>query len=159
MDETSLGEMAALAEGAAIASLAGLAAGGTSAAATDADEFPAALREWFERLLELLVPKVDHLDQLPAMAKPVFGVDPLEARANAENEAVLKDDSARLVLAQLANRVKMHRGPMTAGDFQGMAERDQDGDGNQGSGVVPPGTHRDHRVALGAGIRQVDPAD
>ncbi len=113
MDETSMGEMAALAEGAAIASLAGLASDGTSATATDADEFPVALREWFERLLELLVPKVDHLDQLPAAAKPVLGVDPLEARANAENEAVLRDESARLVLAQLANRVKTHRGPMT----------------------------------------------
>ena len=138
IEETSLGEMAALAEGAAIASLAGLAAGGTSAAGTDADGIPAALREWFERLLELLVPKVDHLDQLPATAKPVFGVDPLEARANAENEAVLKEDSARLVLAQLANRVKMHRGPMTAEIFKAWLNEIKTATGAKGPELFHP---------------------
>jgi nondiscriminating glutamyl-tRNA synthetase len=110
--QTGLGEMVGLAEGAAIAGGEGLAGGGTGTAATDADGIPAALRGWFEQLLELFVPKVDHLDQLPAAAKPVFGVDPMEARDNAENAAVLDADSARMVLAQLANRVKMHRGPV-----------------------------------------------
>jgi len=116
--ESGFGEMAALAEGAAIASGAGPATRTTGVTTADEDGVPAALRGWFERLLALLIPKVDRLDQLPEMAKPVFAVDPLEARADAENEAVLKEDSARLVLAQLANRVKMHRGPVTAEVFK-----------------------------------------
>lgn len=136
--ESGFGEMGALAEGAAIAAGAGLASGGTATAAMDADEIPSALREWFERLLALLVPKVDRLDQLPAMAKPVFGVDPLDARADAENEAALKQDSARLVLAQLANRVKMHIGPVRPETFKAWLNEIKAATGAKGPELFHP---------------------
>ncbi|HTX74675.1 MAG TPA: glutamate--tRNA ligase, partial [Terracidiphilus sp.] len=135
--EAGFGEMAALAEGAAIASGAGLATGGTGTAATDAG-VPAALRGWFERLLELLVPKVDHLDQLPAMARPVFGMDLLEARSDAENAAVLKEDSARVVLAQLASRVQMHRGPVTPEIFKAWLNEIRDATSIKGAALFHP---------------------
>ena len=138
VDETGLGEMAALAEGAAIASGAGLLVGGSGTAATDGDEIDAARRAWFERMLALIVPKVDRLDQLPAMAKPVFGVDPLEARADAENAAVLKEDSARLVLAQLANRVVKHVGPVTPETFKGWLNEIRDTTGAKGPALFHP---------------------
>ncbi|HWE87577.1 MAG TPA: glutamate--tRNA ligase [Terracidiphilus sp.] len=108
---------AVLAEGAALAGEANLATASTQTA-MDAEGIPATLREWFERLLELLVPAVDHLDQLRAKAAPVFGLDPAEAWANGENKAVLDQDSARLVLAQLANRIRMHLGPVTPEIFK-----------------------------------------
>ena len=136
--ETGYGEMAALAGGAAIAGGAGLASGGTGTAATDADGIPAALRGWFERLLELLVPKVDHLDQLPAAAKPLMGVDPLEARSDEENAAALDTESARLVLAQLASRVKMHLGPLTAEIFKAWLNEIKAATGAKGPELFDP---------------------
>ena len=136
--ESGFGEMGALAESAAIAAGAGLAAGGTGTAATDADDIPAALRGWFERLLALLVPKIDRLDQLPVAARPVLGVEPLDARADAENEAVLKQDSARLVLAQLANRVKMHTGTVTPEIFKAWLNEIKAATGAKGPELFHP---------------------
>ncbi len=123
IDEVGLGEMAAT---------------GTGTSATGADGIPVALREWFERLLALLVSKVDRLDQLPEMAKPVFAVEPLEARADADNAAVLNADSARMVLAQLANRVKMHRGPMTKEIFKAWLNEIKTATGAKGPELFHP---------------------
>ena len=98
-------------------------------------------------MLELLVPKVDHLDQLPAMARPVFGMDLLEARSDAENAAVLKEDSARVVLAQLASRVQMHRGPVTPEIFKAWLNEIRDATRVKGAALFHPvriaikGTH------------------
>ncbi len=73
---------------------------------------------WFEKLLAFFVPKVDHLDQLPAKAAPVFGFDPETARADEENAAVLAADSARTVLSELAGRVRAHHGQVTPEIFK-----------------------------------------
>jgi glutamyl-tRNA synthetase/nondiscriminating glutamyl-tRNA synthetase len=80
---------------------------------------PEAVQSWFERLLALLVPSVDHLDELPAKAALVFGFDAEEARANEENAAVLAVDSARTVLAEMADRVRAHAGAVTPEAFKG----------------------------------------
>jgi glutamyl-tRNA synthetase len=135
--------LAALAEGAAIASGAGLATAGTGTAATDADGIPAKLRGWFERLLAVLIPSVDHLDELPTKAAPVFGVDPLEAWANPENVAVLDTDSARIVLAQLANRVRMHLGPVTPEIFKDWLDEIK-----TATGAIGPELYHPIRIAI-----------
>lgn len=77
---------------------------------------------WFVRLLEMFVPSVDHLDQLTAKALFVFGFDPNIARARLENAEVLKVDSARVVLAELADRVRAHSLPVTAEVFKAWME-------------------------------------
>ena len=66
---------------------------------------PEPLKDWFAGLLALFVPAVDHLDELPSKAAPVFGFDPAAARLDEENAAILADDSARTVLGELASRV------------------------------------------------------
>ncbi len=71
------------------------------------------LRDWFKRLVAVFVPGVDHLDQLPARTAFIFGFDPDAARANQENAAVLASDSARIVLAELADRVRTYAEPVT----------------------------------------------
>ncbi|HEY1987359.1 MAG TPA: glutamate--tRNA ligase [Terracidiphilus sp.] len=63
---------------------------------------------WFEKLLALFIPAVDHLDQLPAAAAPVLVFDPDAARANPENAAILAAGSAGTVLMEFANRVRTH---------------------------------------------------
>jgi glutamyl-tRNA synthetase len=79
---------------------------------------PETVQSWFDRLLALLVPYVDHLDQLPAKTAMVFGFDMEAARANEENAPVLAADSARTVLAELANHVRAHSGQVTPEVFK-----------------------------------------
>jgi glutamyl-tRNA synthetase/nondiscriminating glutamyl-tRNA synthetase len=79
---------------------------------------PEAAKKWFEKLLGLFVPAVDHLDQLPAKAAPVFGFDSEAARANPENAGVLASDSARTVLTEFAVRVRTHSGTITPEVFK-----------------------------------------
>jgi glutamyl/glutaminyl-tRNA synthetase len=82
------------------------------------DTAPEPQKEWFRKLLALFAPAVDHLDQLPAKAAFVFGFDPDAARANKENAAALAADSARMVLAEFADRVRAHAGPVTPEIFE-----------------------------------------
>ncbi len=72
------------------------------------DSAPEPLKRWFEKLLVLFVPKVDHLDQLPAMAAPVIHFDCDAARANPENAPLLAADSARTVLGEFAARARTY---------------------------------------------------
>jgi nondiscriminating glutamyl-tRNA synthetase len=76
------------------------------------------VKNWFGKLLALFVPAVDHLDQLPAKTAFLFGFDPDVARAHRENAAALAADSARIVLAEFADRVRAHAGPVTPEIFK-----------------------------------------
>ncbi|HEX8810417.1 MAG TPA: glutamate--tRNA ligase, partial [Terracidiphilus sp.] len=67
---------------------------------------------WFSRLLALLLPSIDHLDQLPAKAAPILDYDAEAARSNPENAPLLTADSARIVLAEFAHRTRAHFGPI-----------------------------------------------
>jgi glutamyl-tRNA synthetase/nondiscriminating glutamyl-tRNA synthetase len=80
---------------------------------------PETVQTWFDNLLALFVPKVDHLDQLPEKAAMVFGFDVQSARANEENAEVLAADSARIVLTEFADRVNAHSGPVTPEALKG----------------------------------------
>jgi glutamyl/glutaminyl-tRNA synthetase len=75
-------------------------------------------KDWFARLLTLLLPYVDHLDQLPAKAAFILGFDPDAARANPDNSAMLSADSTRTVLGELAHRVRAHSDIVTSEDFK-----------------------------------------
>jgi len=73
---------------------------------------------WFSRLLALFLPAVDHLDQLPAKASPVFNFNAEAARTNRENAELLAVESAQKVLAEFATRVHAHLGPVTPEVFK-----------------------------------------
>jgi glutamyl/glutaminyl-tRNA synthetase len=75
-------------------------------------------KAWFARLLALLLPAVDHLDQLPEKAAPILHFDPEAARRNPENAAVLAADSARTVLGELSSRARTHHDAVTAEIFK-----------------------------------------
>jgi glutamyl-tRNA synthetase len=130
------------------------------------------LASWFERLVALLVPKVDHLDQLPAQAAAIFGVDPVIARANSENTAILATDSACAVLTQLADRVHAHVGPVTPEVFKAWMNDIRAATGIKGTELFHPvriaitGAHSgpefdklipliEEGAALGLGMRSV----
>jgi glutamyl-tRNA synthetase/nondiscriminating glutamyl-tRNA synthetase len=99
---------------------------------------PEALKNWFARLLALLVPYVDHLDQLPAKAGILFNFDPAAARANAENAAILATDSTRTVLGELASRVRVHDSPVTPEAFKAWLNEIKAATGIKGKELYHP---------------------
>jgi glutamyl-tRNA synthetase/nondiscriminating glutamyl-tRNA synthetase len=66
----------------------------------------AAISAWFESLIGVFLPSLDHLDQLPEKAEFIFRFDAEAARANAENAAVLETEVAGKVLTAFAARVR-----------------------------------------------------
>ncbi|WP_058187801.1 glutamate--tRNA ligase [Terracidiphilus gabretensis] len=68
---------------------------------------------WFLRLLAMILPSVDHLDQLPAKAAPIFDYDAEAGRTNPENAPLLNTDSVGIVLGEFAHRTRAHMGPIT----------------------------------------------
>ena len=113
----------------------------------DANAAPAPVQAWFARLLALFVPAVDHLDQLPLKAAPVFAFDPEAAHAHEENAAILAADSARIVLGELASRVRAHSSPVTPEVFKAWMNEVKAATGVKGKDLFRPvrialtGTH------------------
>jgi glutamyl-tRNA synthetase/nondiscriminating glutamyl-tRNA synthetase len=103
-----------------------------------AESAPEPVREWFARLIELLVPAVDHLSQLPEKAALVIGFDPEAARSNEENAAILAADSARTVLGELASRVRAHSGRITPEVFKAWLNEIKSATGVKGPELFHP---------------------
>jgi glutamyl/glutaminyl-tRNA synthetase len=102
------------------------------------DSAPEPIKDWFARLLALLVPSVDHLDQLPAKAAPLFAFDPEAARANEENADLLAADSARTVLTEMADRIRAHSGPVTPEVFKAWMNEVKTAAGVKGKELFHP---------------------
>ena len=98
---------------------------------------------WFFRVVSLFVPSVNHLDEIPAKALPIFHMDPNLARADQENAAILAVDSAHIVLAELANRVREHVGPVTPSDFSAWLNEIK-----EATGAKEEEVHQPVRIAL-----------
>ncbi len=103
-----------------------------------AEAAPAEVKAWFTSLLALLIPAVDHLDQLPSKAAVVLDFDPVAARANAENAAILAADSARTVLTELAGRVRVHDSPVTPEAFKAWMDEIKAATGIKGKELFHP---------------------
>jgi glutamyl-tRNA synthetase len=101
-------------------------------------ELIALRKAWFGRLLALLLPAVDHLDQLPLKAAPIFVFDPAAARANEENAAVLAADSARTVLGELAHHARTHNDSVTPEDFKAWMNEIKAATGIKGKELFHP---------------------
>jgi nondiscriminating glutamyl-tRNA synthetase len=93
---------------------------------------------WFARLLALLLPAVDHLDQLPAKAAAIFDYNAEEARADPENTPLLIADSARMVLAEFSSRVRVHIGPVTPENFKAWMNEIKAATGVKGKELFHP---------------------
>jgi glutamyl/glutaminyl-tRNA synthetase len=73
---------------------------------------------WFERLLAVFLPGIDHLDQLPEKAAFVFALDSAKTRADAENAAILASDMGQRVVGAFAARAMAEPGPITPERFK-----------------------------------------
>jgi glutamyl-tRNA synthetase len=97
-----------------------------------------AVRAWFDRLLALFVPSVDHLDQLPAKCAFVFGFDVDASRASEENAAILAADSTRSVLGEFAARVRTHMSSITPEVFKAWMNEIKASTGVKGKDLFHP---------------------
>ncbi len=105
---------------------------------TPSMELIALRKAWFASLLDVFLPAVDYLAQLPIKAAFIFGFDPAAARANEENAAVLAADSARTVLTELASRVRTHSGYVNAETFKAWLSEIKDATGIKGKELYHP---------------------
>ena len=101
-------------------------------------ELIALRKAWFDRLLALLLPAVDRLDQLPSKAAPILHFDPAAARRDGENAAILNADSARTVLGELASHARTHTEYVTAEDFKAWMNSIQAATGIKGKDLFHP---------------------
>jgi nondiscriminating glutamyl-tRNA synthetase len=82
------------------------------------DEAVPAIVIWFRKVLALLLPSVNQLDELPAKAAFLFRFDPTAARASEENVPILASETSPKVLAAFANRVNAASGDITPIEFK-----------------------------------------
>jgi glutamyl/glutaminyl-tRNA synthetase len=80
----------------------------------------AKVSEWFEAVVAVLLPGVDHLDQLPAKAGFLFAFDPGRAMQDPENAAILGSEGGRRVLEAFRARIAQERSPLTAERFKAV---------------------------------------
>jgi glutamyl/glutaminyl-tRNA synthetase len=95
-------------------------------------------KAWFDRLLALYLPAVDHLDELPAKSAPIFLFDPGAAQRDQENAAFLAAPSARTVLGELASRVRAHNDYVTSEVFKAWLEEIKAATGLKGKELYNP---------------------
>jgi len=113
----------------------------------DPDQASDEVLVWAVRVVQLFSASVDHLDQLTAKALFLFGFDPEHARHVDDNAAVLATDSARMVLAELATRVRAHHDPITIEFFRAWMDEINEATGARGKDLFHPvrialtGTH------------------
>ena len=70
------------------------------------ENLDARTRAWFAKVVALLAPSVDKLEQLPERAALIFHYDAAAALASSENAEVLAAPKSREVLAEFAQRVE-----------------------------------------------------
>ena len=73
---------------------------------------------WAGSVLDLFLHSIDRLDELPAKAAFLFGIDDAGVRADPENAAVLAAGGSKKVLGAFAERVQAHAGPVTPEFFK-----------------------------------------
>ncbi len=99
---------------------------------------PEAMKKWFRKLLEVFVPHVDHLDQLPAAASAVIRFDCDEARSHPENVPILAADSSRTVLGEMAARVRTYSQPIAPDLFRAWMNDIKGATGIKGKDLFHP---------------------
>ncbi|MGD0731715.1 MAG: glutamate--tRNA ligase [Terracidiphilus sp.] len=95
-------------------------------------------KAWFARLLDIFLPAVDHLDELPAKTASIFLFDPAAARRDPENAAILAADSARTVLGELSHHARTHNDYVTAEDFNAWINEIKAATGVKGKELYHP---------------------
>jgi glutamyl-tRNA synthetase/nondiscriminating glutamyl-tRNA synthetase len=98
----------------------------------------ATARAWFQKVVELLAPSVDWLEQLPERAAFIFRYDAGAALASPDNAEVLALEKARAVMESFGRRMMQEAGPMTAERFNAMVNEIKAETGAKGRELFHP---------------------
>ena len=96
-----------------------------------------AVTEWLGKLLDLLLPSVDRLEQLPERAAFIFNYDPKAALAAADNAEVLNAPKTSAVIEAFAKRVPKDT-PLTAEQFKAIVNEVKTETGAKGKELFHP---------------------
>jgi glutamyl-tRNA synthetase/nondiscriminating glutamyl-tRNA synthetase len=97
----------------------------------------AAARAWFEKVVELLAPSVDRLEQLTERAASIFAYDAKAALAATDNADVLAWEKTRAVIEAFCRRVPAGQA-MTAEGFKSMVNEVKAETGTKGKELYHP---------------------
>ncbi len=93
---------------------------------------------WFSKVIALLAPSVNKLDELPARAGLIFRVDPAAALAAPDNAEVLALPKASDVLAEFTQRVEADQSAMTSERFKTIVNEVKEKTGAKGKELFHP---------------------
>ena len=95
-------------------------------------------RTWFGKVVALLGPSVDRLDQLPERAGLIFRYDAAAALAAPDNAEVLTGAKTKDVLASFAQLVESDPAPMTPERFKAIMNQVKEKTGAKGKDLFHP---------------------
>ncbi len=95
-------------------------------------------RAWFQKVVELLAPSVDRLEQLPARAALISNYDASAALASTDNAEVLAWEKTRAVFESFTRRVRAENAPFTAERFKELINEVKTETGTKGKELFHP---------------------
>jgi glutamyl-tRNA synthetase/nondiscriminating glutamyl-tRNA synthetase len=98
----------------------------------------AATQEWISKLIELLVPYVDRLDQLPERAAMIFCYDANAAVSAEDNRALLESEEGKRVIAAFTRRVHSQSDGFSAEGFKAIINEVKNETGTKGKELFHP---------------------
>ncbi len=93
---------------------------------------------WFSKVVALLVPSVNKLDELPGKSNLIFHVDPAAALSAPDNAEVLALPKANAVLSEFLARVEADSAPMTPERFKAIVNEIKEKTGAKGKELFHP---------------------
>jgi glutamyl-tRNA synthetase/nondiscriminating glutamyl-tRNA synthetase len=96
------------------------------------------IRAWFTKVVALLAPSVNKLDELPERAKLIFHVDAAAALASPDNAEVLNSPTANDVLATFTGLAERDKSPMTPERFKAIMNEVKEKTGTKGKDLFHP---------------------
>jgi nondiscriminating glutamyl-tRNA synthetase len=103
-----------------------------------ADSANPEIRSWFEKVIALLVPYVDRLEQLPEKAKFLLSYDPEAAVSAPDNQALLESEIGRQVIAAFSTRVHGSQDGFSPENFKTIIGQVKDETGAKGKELFHP---------------------
>ena len=95
-------------------------------------------RTWFAKVVALLAPSVNKLDELPERAGLIFRVDAAAALSSPDNAEVLAGPKANEVLATFAELAEADKSPMTPERFKAIMNEVKAKTGVKGKDLFHP---------------------
>jgi glutamyl-tRNA synthetase/nondiscriminating glutamyl-tRNA synthetase len=99
---------------------------------------PPEVRSWMERVVALLVPYVDRLDQLPEKARLLFHYDAQSAVAAPDNRDLITSAIGRTVVSSFTNRIDATSDGFSAESFKGIINQVKEETGAKGKELFHP---------------------